>query len=53
LDLAEDRGRFSELLTDENSFPTVQLPKLLMSALADTLDFPLLIRPSYVLVVRE
>jgi carbamoyl-phosphate synthase large subunit len=47
LDLAEDRGRFSELL----SFPQFGIAETAdeAAALADTLDFPLLIRPSYVL----
>ncbi len=52
LDLAEDRGRFSELLK-ELSIP---YPKFGVAenadqaaALADELDFPLLVRPSYVL----
>jgi carbamoyl-phosphate synthase large subunit len=52
LDLAEDRGRFSKVL-DENNIP---FPKygVVESAeqalvLADELGFPLLVRPSYVL----
>jgi carbamoyl-phosphate synthase large subunit len=52
LDLAEDRGRFSDLLTDLNiPFPKFGIAETAdeASALADTLDFPLLIRPSYVL----
>ncbi|MEO7977423.1 carbamoyl-phosphate synthase large subunit [Flavobacterium sp.] len=52
LDLAEDRGRFSELLTELNiPFPQFGIAETAdeASALADTLDFPLLIRPSYVL----
>ncbi|MDI5898350.1 carbamoyl-phosphate synthase large subunit [Flavobacterium yafengii] len=52
LDLAEDRGRFSELLTDlKIPFPQFGIAETAdeASALADTLDFPLLIRPSYVL----
>ncbi|PRZ28204.1 carbamoyl-phosphate synthase large subunit [Flavobacterium granuli] len=52
LDLAEDRGRFSELLTELNiPFPRFGIAETAdeASALADTLDFPLLIRPSYVL----
>ena len=52
LDLAEDRGRFSELLTDLNiPFPQFGIAETAdeASALADVLDFPLLIRPSYVL----
>ena len=52
LDLAEDRGRFSELLTDLNiPFPKFGIAENAdqASALADVLDFPLLVRPSYVL----
>ena len=52
LDLAEDRGRFSELLTELNiPFPQFGIAETAdeASALADVLDFPLLIRPSYVL----
>ncbi|SHG06191.1 carbamoyl-phosphate synthase large subunit [Flavobacterium micromati] len=52
LDLAEDRGRFSELLTElDIPFPQFGIAETAdeASALADTLDFPLLIRPSYVL----
>jgi carbamoyl-phosphate synthase large subunit len=52
LDLAEDRGRFSDLLTElEIPFPKFGIAETAdeASALADTLDFPLLIRPSYVL----
>ncbi|WP_300569714.1 carbamoyl-phosphate synthase large subunit [Flavobacterium sp.] len=52
LDLAEDRGRFSELLTDLNiPFPRFGIAESAEEAtkLADTLDFPLLVRPSYVL----
>ena len=52
LDLAEDRGRFSELLTELNiPFPQFGIAETAdeASVLADTLDFPLLIRPSYVL----
>ena len=52
LDLAEDRGRFSELLTDLNiPFPKFGIAESAEEAtqLADTLDFPLLVRPSYVL----
>ncbi|GLB53843.1 carbamoyl-phosphate synthase (glutamine-hydrolyzing) [Neptunitalea chrysea] len=52
LDLAEDRGSFSRLLADNN----IPYPKFGVAetadealALADELDFPLLIRPSYVL----
>ncbi|WP_413999104.1 carbamoyl-phosphate synthase large subunit [Flavobacterium sp. W1B] len=52
LDLAEDRGRFSQLLTElEIPFPRFGIAETAdeASALADQLDFPLLIRPSYVL----
>ncbi|KAF2513725.1 carbamoyl-phosphate synthase large subunit [Flavobacterium zhairuonense] len=52
LDLAEDRGRFSDLLTELNiPFPRFGIAETAdeASKLADTLDFPLLIRPSYVL----
>ncbi|WP_438972909.1 carbamoyl-phosphate synthase large subunit [Polaribacter sp.] len=52
LDIAEDRGRFSSMLK-ENSIPYPQFgiaetaDEALM--LADELDFPILVRPSYVL----
>jgi carbamoyl-phosphate synthase large subunit len=52
LDLAEDRGRFSELLTDlQIPFPQFGIAETAdeASQLADVLDFPLLVRPSYVL----
>ncbi|MFY7811526.1 MAG: carbamoyl-phosphate synthase large subunit, partial [Flavobacterium sp.] len=52
LDLAEDRGRFSELLKDLNiPYPKFGIAENVDQAvkLADELDFPLLIRPSYVL----
>jgi carbamoyl-phosphate synthase large subunit len=52
LDLAEDRGRFSDLLTELGiPFPKFGIAETAdeAAALADTLDFPLLIRPSYVL----
>jgi carbamoyl-phosphate synthase large subunit len=52
LDLAEDRGRFSDLLTElKIPFPKFGIAETAdeAAALADTLDFPLLIRPSYVL----
>ncbi len=52
LDLAEDRGRFSDLLTElEIPFPQFGIAETAdeASVLADKLDFPLLIRPSYVL----
>ena len=52
LDLAEDRGRFSELLAENN----IPYPKFGVAEDADTaleickdLGFPLLVRPSYVL----
>lgn len=52
LDLAEDRGRFSELLSElDIPFPKFGVAENAdqASALADVLDFPLLVRPSYVL----
>lgn len=52
LDLAEDRGRFSELLTElKIPFPEFGTATNADEALiiADELDFPILIRPSYVL----
>ncbi|MFP9113607.1 carbamoyl-phosphate synthase large subunit [Flavobacterium sp. RHBU_3] len=52
LDLAEDRGRFSDLLTDLGiPFPKFGIAESAdeASKLAETLDFPLLVRPSYVL----
>ena len=52
LDLAEDRGRFSELLQSLNiPFPQFGVAENAdqASQLADVLDFPLLVRPSYVL----
>lgn len=52
LDLAEDRGRFSQLLTElEIPFPKFGIAENAdqASVLADVLDFPLLVRPSYVL----
>ena len=52
LDLAEDRGRFSELLTDlKIPFPQFGTATNAEEAMviADELDFPILVRPSYVL----
>lgn len=52
LDLAEDRGRFSTLLEELNiPFPRFGVAETAEEAskLADVLDFPLLVRPSYVL----
>ncbi len=52
LDLAEDRGRFSDLLTElQIPFPQFGIAENAdqAAALADVLDFPLLVRPSYVL----
>lgn len=52
LDLAEDRGRFSELLEKNNiPFPKYGVVESAEQALtlADDLGFPLLVRPSYVL----
>ena len=52
LDLAEDRGRFSELLKDLKipypQFGTATTAEEAL-AVADELDFPILVRPSYVL----
>ncbi len=52
LDLAEDRGRFSNLLRDLNvpfpEFGTVETSEEAVE-LSRTLGFPLLVRPSYVL----
>ncbi|WP_340198970.1 carbamoyl-phosphate synthase large subunit [Ascidiimonas sp. W6] len=52
LDLAEDRGSFSTLLKENNiPYPEFGVAETAEEALAlsDTLDFPLLVRPSYVL----
>ncbi len=52
LDLAEDRGSFSKLLKDNNiPYPEFDTAETADEALevADRLDFPLLVRPSYVL----
>lgn len=52
LDLAEDRGRFSTLLKDLGiPYPKFGVAETADEALklADELDFPLLVRPSYVL----
>ena len=52
LDLAEDRGSFSNLLKDINiPFPEFGIAETADEALAlaDELDFPILVRPSYVL----
>ena len=52
LDLAEDRGSFSQLLKDNNiPFPEFGVAETAEEALklSDQLSFPLLIRPSYVL----
>ncbi len=52
LDLAEDRGRFSELLTQlDIPFPQFGTATSAEEAdkVADQLDFPILVRPSYVL----
>ena len=52
LDLAEDRGSFSTILKDNNiPYPEFGVAETAEEALvlADQLDFPLLIRPSYVL----
>ena len=52
LDLAEDRGRFSKVLEKNNiPFPKYGIVESAQQALelSDTLGFPLLVRPSYVL----
>ncbi|WP_166382163.1 carbamoyl-phosphate synthase large subunit [Polaribacter sp. 11A2H] len=52
LDLAEDRGLFSELLKSNNiPYPEFGIAETADEALAlaDELDFPILVRPSYVL----
>ncbi len=52
LDLAEDRGHFSELLTElDIPFPQFGTATTAdeAAAIADDLDFPILVRPSYVL----
>ncbi len=52
LDLAEDRGRFSEVLEKNNiPFPKYGVVESAEQALvlSDSLGFPLLVRPSYVL----
>ena len=56
LDLAEDRGSFSTLLK-ENDIPYPEFGVAENAdqalALADQLDFPILVRPSYVLGGQE
>ncbi|GAA4272129.1 carbamoyl-phosphate synthase large subunit [Aquimarina gracilis] len=52
LDLAEDRGSFSKLLKENNiPYPEFDTAETADEALevADRLDFPILVRPSYVL----
>ena len=52
LDLAEDRGSFSNLLKENNiPYPEFGIAETADEALAlaDKLDFPILVRPSYVL----
>ncbi|TMM28772.1 carbamoyl-phosphate synthase large subunit [Polaribacter aestuariivivens] len=52
LDIAEDRGRFSTLLKENNiPYPEFGVAETADEALAlaDELDFPILVRPSYVL----
>ena len=52
LDLAEDRGSFSKLLKENNiPYPEFDVATTADEALevADRLDFPILVRPSYVL----
>jgi carbamoyl-phosphate synthase large subunit len=53
LDLAEDRGRFSELLELTFHFQFGIAETADEACSYDTLDFPLLIRPSYVLGGQE
>ena len=52
LDLAEDRGSFSDLLKENNipypEFGVAETPNEAL-ALSDELNFPILVRPSYVL----
>ena len=52
LDLAEDRGLFSNLLKNNNiPYPEFDIATTAdeAAAIADVLDFPILVRPSYVL----
>lgn len=52
LDLAEDRGNFSKLLKENNiPYPQFDIATTAdeAAAIADVLDFPILVRPSYVL----
>ena len=52
LDIAEDRGRFSELLKDNNiPYPKFAVAETAGEAveISKTLKFPILVRPSYVL----
>jgi len=52
LDIAEDRGRFSSLLKENNiPYPEFGVAETADEALelSDQLDFPILVRPSYVL----
>ena len=52
LDIAEDRGRFSELLKDNNiPYPEFAVAETAEQAveISKTLQFPILVRPSYVL----
>ncbi|MCK8479441.1 carbamoyl-phosphate synthase large subunit [Psychroserpens algicola] len=52
LDLAEDRGLFSNLLKENNiPYPQFDIATTAdeAAAIADVLDFPILVRPSYVL----
>ena len=56
LDLAEDRGSFSELLKKNKiPYPEFGVAQTADEALklSDTLNFPILVRPSYVLEVKE
>jgi carbamoyl-phosphate synthase large subunit len=52
LDLAEDRGLFSKMLKENNiPYPEFDIATTAdeAAAIADVLDFPILVRPSYVL----
>ena len=56
LDLAEDRGSFSTLLKENNiPYPEFGVAETADQALelATSLDFPILVRPSYVLGDKE
>ena len=56
LDIAEDRGRFSQLLAENNiPYPKVYVVEIADRALeiSKELNFPILVRPSYVLGARN